>query len=59
MLEQWESTIAAGGTPTNLFEDQDYLDSLFADSTATTVKSDAALARSNDGVRATPTTTSC
>lgn len=47
LLEEWEATIAGGGSPTNLFEDQEYLESLFAVSTQRTQESDAALERSN------------
>lgn len=47
LLQEWEATIAGGGSPTNLFEDQEYLASLFAVSTERSAASDAALERSN------------
>jgi hypothetical protein len=48
VLDQWKATIAAGDTPTNLFADQTYLDSLFAESTAISAESDSAMARSGE-----------
>lgn len=47
-LERWEAEIAAGGTPTNLLEDDDYLEALFAASTAEDELAAAASARSED-----------
>jgi hypothetical protein len=40
LLEQWESQARAGGTPTSLFEDPDYLNSQFGDYQAATARSD-------------------
>jgi hypothetical protein len=31
LLDEWQAEIAAGGTPTSLFQDQDYLNTQFAD----------------------------
>ena len=48
VLDRWEASIRAGDQSFNLFTDQEYLDSLFAGSTATAAESDAALERSNE-----------
>ena len=48
VLDRWEAAIRAGDPSFSLFTDEDYLDSLFAESTATAAASDAALERSNE-----------
>ena len=48
VLDRWEAAIRAGDQSFSLFTDEEYLDSLFADSTATAAESDAALERSNE-----------
>jgi hypothetical protein len=48
VLDRWEAALLSGAsTGTSLFEDQEYLDSLFAESTALSAESDAALDRSD------------
>jgi hypothetical protein len=47
-LDRWQAAVQAGDTSVNLFTDQEYLDSLFAESTKLSAESDAALARSDD-----------
>jgi hypothetical protein len=46
VLDSWEAQLRAGQTPTNLLEDQDYLDELFADSQASDEQALAASDRS-------------
>lgn len=48
VLDRWEASIRAGDDSFNLFTDEEYLDSLFAGSTAKAAESDAALERSNE-----------
>jgi hypothetical protein len=48
VLDRWEAAIKAGDAPANLFADEEYIDSLFAESTATAAESTAALARSDE-----------
>lgn len=48
VLDSWETAIRAGDQSFSLFTDDDYLDTLFADSTATAAESEAALARSDE-----------
>jgi hypothetical protein len=48
VLERWEASVRAGDESFDLSTDEEYLDLLFADSTATAAESDAALQRSND-----------
>jgi len=48
IVDRWEAEIAAtGSVDQSLFEDQDYIDSLFADSEVKAAESDAALERSD------------
>jgi hypothetical protein len=46
ILDSWEAELRAGRTPTNLLQDQDYLDGLFADSQASDEQALAAADRS-------------
>jgi hypothetical protein len=46
ILDSWEADVRAGRTPTNLLQDQDYLDGLFADSRASDEQALAATDRS-------------
>jgi hypothetical protein len=48
VLDRWEAAIQAGDETFDLFTDEEYLDLLFADSTAQAAASDAALERSNE-----------
>ena len=48
VLDRWEASIRAGDHSFNLFTDEEYLDSLFAASTAKAAESDAGLERSNE-----------
>ena len=48
VLDRWEAAIQAGDDTFDLFTDEEYLDLLFADSTAQAAASDAALERSNE-----------
>lgn len=48
VLDMWEAAIEAGDAPTNLFADEEYIDSLFAESTAAAAESKASLTRSDD-----------
>jgi hypothetical protein len=49
VLDRWEAEIAADGTISkNLFEDQEYIDSLFSESERIGAESEAALARSDE-----------
>ena len=49
VVDRWEAEAAAGGAVNmNLFEDEEYKDSLFSESEAIGAESDAALARSDD-----------
>ena len=48
VLDRWEASLRAGDDSFNLFTDEEYLDLLFADSTAKAAESDAALERSNE-----------
>ena len=48
VLDRWEASVRAGDDSFNLFTDEEYLDLLFADSTAKAAESDAALERSNE-----------
>jgi hypothetical protein len=48
VLDRWEAAIRAGDQSVSLFTDEEYLDSLFAESTATAAASDAGLERSNE-----------
>jgi hypothetical protein len=57
LLDQWQAEIAAGGSPTSLFQDQSYLDAQFGDyqkaidqSEALTAQSQQASVTSNDYV---------
>ena len=46
VLDKWIAEVKAGGTPTNLTEDQDYLNAQFADYKAATAKAEALSAES-------------
>jgi hypothetical protein len=48
IIDQWKGQLDAGETPTNLLQNQEYLDELFADSAATDAKAIAATARSEE-----------
>jgi hypothetical protein len=48
VLEQWQTEIEAGATPTNLLQNEEYLTELFADSESTDAKALAASARSEE-----------
>jgi hypothetical protein len=48
VLDRWEASIRAGDDSFDLFTDEEYLDSLFADSTVMAAESDAALERSRE-----------
>ncbi len=48
ILESWEQEIAAGGVPTNLLQDQDYLEGLFAGSEASDAQALEASVRSEE-----------
>ena len=49
VLDKWIAEVKAGGTPTNLTEDQDYLNAQFADYKAATAKAEALSAESQAG----------
>jgi hypothetical protein len=51
LLEQWSDQVQAGETPTNLLEDQSYLEDLFADSFASDVKAEDATVKSEEAGR--------
>jgi hypothetical protein len=46
LLDKWEAEVRAGGTPTNLLQDQDYLDAQFADYKTVTASAEAKSAES-------------
>jgi hypothetical protein len=48
LLDKWEAEVRAGGTPTNLTEDQDYLNAQFADYKAATASAEAKSAESQE-----------
>ena len=48
VLDRWEASVRAGDDSFNIFTDEEYLDILFADSTAKAAESDAALERSSE-----------
>jgi hypothetical protein len=48
VLDRWEASLRAGDHSFNLFTDEEYLDSLFAASTAKAAESEAGLERSNE-----------
>jgi len=48
LLDQWETEARAGGTPTNLLQDQDYLDAQFKDYKAATASAEAKSAESQE-----------
>jgi hypothetical protein len=48
VLDRWEASIRAGDDSFSLFSDEEYLDTLFAESTATAAASDADLELSNE-----------
>jgi hypothetical protein len=48
VLERWEAAVRAGDPSFSIFTDEEYIEMLFADSTATAAESDAALERRNE-----------
>ena len=48
IIDQWKGQLDAGETPTNLLQNREYLDELFAESAATDAKAIAATARSEE-----------
>lgn len=51
LLEEWEAQVEAGQVPTNLFEDEEYLQEQFAESQAVAAESEAVTERSRTAGR--------
>ncbi len=48
LLDRWEAELKAGGAPTNIFQDQEYLDAQFADYQAATDSAEAKSVQSQE-----------